>query len=79
MKLLIANDGLYGVDNGKTITWFHNFNKACEQGESEPNGWLKDEFMMALGDCIMNKNDVAVFGVNGTLIYTRKTLVDAKI
>ena len=78
MKLLIANDGMYGINNGKNITWFHNFNKACEHGEYEDCGWSKEEFMVGLTDCITNKHNVALFGINGTLLYTEKSTSDTK-
>lgn len=73
MRLIITNDGLYGVDNGHSIVWFNNIEEAYTHGAFCRNGWELADFNLAVNECFKNRHDVAEFGVNGTFMYTTIT------
>jgi hypothetical protein len=73
MRLLLTNDGVYGVDNGHRIVWFEDVGQACVYGEHHKNGWMREEFIRALDECIKLHHDVAEFGVNGTFMFSNVT------
>ena len=77
MRLILTNDGIYGVDNGKSIVWFDNIEEAYTHGAFCRNGWELDEFNKAVNECNRNRHDVAEFGVNGTFMYSTETLDEA--
>lgn len=75
MKLIITNDGMFGVDNGrgKGVMWFDSQAEACVFGEAHSDGWIVEEFIKAVDECRKYKHDVAEFGRWGTLMYTSST------
>ena len=73
LRLIISDDGIYGVDSGKKITWFHSQAEAFVFGSHHRNGWLEEEFIKGINECRKWRHDVAEFGVYGTLLYTLET------